>query len=121
MFFNTADMIPFEDDTYNNEPVRPELTIPCDLRAKWEIQDAVASLFDVPHVSEPVVEQGIQLLWGYPYEDGIGNSDISVLDPPDPQPPADEIRRAIADVIQEAHLGIPPDWGIDEPYRLDRP
>ncbi len=113
MFFNTADMIPFEDDAYDNEPARPELAIPSNLRAKWEIQDAIASLFETPDVSEPVIEQGIQPLWGYPYEDRMGHTDFSVLDPPDPQKVVDEIRQAIADVIEESHLPILPSYEDD--------
>ena len=54
--------------------------------------------------------EGMRPVGEYPYEDGSGHVDLSDLDPPEIEDPLEETRRAIDEIVEEARIGIPPDW-----------
>ena len=79
----------------------PEVGVPPDIRARWEIEDAVAEVQGVPHRAEEAEAGGVEPVHGYPYESGTGVTDFSALEPAEPGDVFEEIRASIAEVIAQ--------------------
>lgn len=81
-----------------------------------EIREAVRQVSFREDEQIDAVAPGVHTLFGYPYEDGAGGSDLSIADPPD-NPVFDDIRRTLGEAAARdlGLMGVPPGWEIDPP------
>lgn len=93
--------------------------------AQKEIRDAVREVMagtegGPPFDSEIGLEEnelstgGVIPVCNRPFESGTGWTDLTDLDPVDPDAALEEIRAAVRQIVADTDIGVPPDWRLEE-------
>ena len=132
MEFNFADTNPIGDGHYPQQQYAAPLEIPQHLRSRWEIERAINTAGGIEDTRSPKAGGGLTPVYGYPYENGVGQSDLSALDPPAPPHTIEEIRDAVSQSVYDARLAMeayerehipviyPPDPGESQEWMIDQ-